>query len=490
MQFGPYRIESELGRGGMGTVYRAYDTRRGRTVALKLLADHLAGDETYRERFRREAHAAAQLQDPHVIPLHDFGEIDGRLFLDMRLVSGVDLAAALERGGRRPLDPARAVALVGQVAEALDAAHAAGLVHRDVKPSNVLVTDTDFVYLVDFGIARSVRDEGTALTTTGAALGTLDYMAPERFDGAPPDRAADVYALACLLHEVLTGTRPFAADTAISVMRAHLAAPPPRPSARAPVPPGLDEVVVRGMAKDPAHRYPSAGALAAAAREAVAGRPVAPPPAPQAAMPTMTPGPVGPPPGTWRAPSWSGAAAPPPPRRARWVVPLVAALVLAVVLLAVALVVVRPGSAPGPAPTAAPATAPATALTRAAPSSSVTGVPVSGVPVSMRGEWAGTGSEATAATVQVSLRDGQVGERVATVALPTAGCSFAGVLTGAAGQVVTIGMTAETNGGGCVSTGTATLTLSGATLTYRFTYPCPPGCGTPDNVARLSRTVG
>ncbi|WP_345423832.1 serine/threonine-protein kinase, partial [Actinomycetospora chlora] len=283
MEIGPYRIEGELGRGGMGTVYRAFDTRRRRTVALKLLADDLAGDETFRERFRREAHTAAQLGDPHVIPLHDFGEVDGRLFLDMRLVEGVDLAALIERGGRRPLDPARAVALVGQVAEALDAAHAAGLVHRDVKPSNVLVTASDFVYLVDFGIARSVREDHTSLTTTGTAIGTLDYMAPERFDGAAPDARADVYALACVLHETLTGRRAFDADSAVSVMRAHLFTPPPRPSALAPLPRALDDVVARGMAKDPGQRYPSAGALAAAARDGLGGRA---PATPQRAVPT------------------------------------------------------------------------------------------------------------------------------------------------------------------------------------------------------------
>jgi serine/threonine kinase PknH len=499
VEIGPYRIEGELGRGGMGTVYRAFDTRRRRTVALKLLADDLAGDETFRERFRREAHTAAQLGDPHVIPLHDFGEVDGRLFLDMRLVEGVDLAALIERGGHRPLDPARAVALVGQVAEALDAAHAAGLVHRDVKPSNVLVTASDFVYLVDVGIARSVREDHTSLTTTGTAIGTLDYMAPERFDGAAPDARADVYALACVLHETLTGRRAFDADSAVSVMRAHLFTPPPRPSALAPLPRALDDVVARGMAKDPGQRYPSAGALAAAARDALGGRaPATPQRAVPTALPGALPGPVPPrPTAGWPAhppPPGHPAWAPPPatpPARARWVLPLVGALVAVLAVLVVVLLV-RPGAAPAPA-TAAPATtapgSPPAGSSAAPPTSTATGG-VTGVPVSMRGDWQGTGSETTRAEVAVALRDGDVGERVATITLPTAGCSFAGVLTGVAGQVVTVAMTAETNAGTCVSSGTATLTLSGGTLTYRFSYPCPPTCGTPDNVARMSRTTG
>jgi YVTN family beta-propeller protein len=266
-EFGHYQLQSLLGVGGMGEVYRAYDTRRDRDVAVKLLPEAFAGDEEYLQRFRRESRVAARLREPHVIPIHDFGEIDGRLYIDMRLVDGIHLGKLLESG---PVPAARAVALISQVAEALDAAHQDGLVHRDVKPSNVLVTPNDFVYVVDFGIARSMGTAGTALTMTGAAVGTLDYMAPERFTMSGIDARTDVYSLACVLHEVLTGGRPFGGKDLPSLMYSHLYAEPPLPSRSvAQLPPGLDEVVARGMAKRPENRYPSAGALARAAREAL-----------------------------------------------------------------------------------------------------------------------------------------------------------------------------------------------------------------------------
>jgi len=270
VRFGPYRIEALLGRGGMGEVYRAYDESHKRTVALKVLSPHLAADENYRARFRRESELAARLREAHVIPIHRFGEIDGRLFLDMRLVDGSDLATVLKASGA--LSAERAVDIVSQVAQALDAAHDDGLIHRDVKPSNVLVTnrhddgDDDFVYLVDFGIARAAEDEGPNLTMTGAAMGSFDYMAPERFLEAPLDPRTDVYSLACLLYECLTGRRPFL-GAGPALMNNHLNTPPPRPSVvRGDLPAGLDEVVVQGMAKGPADRHPRAGHLAAAAR--------------------------------------------------------------------------------------------------------------------------------------------------------------------------------------------------------------------------------
>ncbi|MCO7222634.1 serine/threonine-protein kinase, partial [Klenkia sp. PcliD-1-E] len=277
--FGAYRIEELIGRGGMGEVYRAYDTEHRRTVALKVLSSGLVGDASYRERFRREAHAVARLSEPHVIPIHRYGEVDGRLFLDMRLVQGVDLGDLLHREGA--LDPARAVAVVAQVARALDAAHAEGLVHRDVKPSNVLVTGDpgdEFVYLVDFGIAWSAGDSGTgSLTQTGSAVGSFDYMAPERFTEQPVDARTDVYALACVLFECLAGRRPFTGEGPASMMYAHLhTVPPPVSSVRPGLPRGLDEVVARGLAKDPAQRWPSAGAMAAAARAALSSGGVTP----------------------------------------------------------------------------------------------------------------------------------------------------------------------------------------------------------------------
>lgn len=167
-RFGPYRLDELLGRGGMGEVYRAYDTAKDRVVALKLLKTGLAHDEVFQERFRRESHAAARLGEPHVIPIHDWGEIDGVLFIDMRLVEGEDLRALLRR--ESVLSPARSVSIVEQVAAALDAAHRQGLVHRDIKPENILVSENDFAYLVDFGIAHAAED--THLTQAGTAIGT------------------------------------------------------------------------------------------------------------------------------------------------------------------------------------------------------------------------------------------------------------------------------------------------------------------------------
>ena len=211
VRFGPYRLEALIGRGGMGEVYRAVDTSRDRVVALRRLSPHLAGDLEFQARFRRESRLAARLREPHIIPIHDFGEIDGQLFIDMRLVEGIDLAGLLAAQGFLPA--ARAVPIVAQVASALDAAHAERLVHRDVKPSNVLISGADrqqdYVYLVDFGIARAAFGSGaTALTGTGAMVGTLDYIAPERFRGHG-DQRVDVYALGCVLYELLTGCKPF-----------------------------------------------------------------------------------------------------------------------------------------------------------------------------------------------------------------------------------------------------------------------------------------
>jgi YVTN family beta-propeller protein len=268
-QFGQYRIEGIIGSGGMGEVYRAYDTRRDREVALKLLPAALSDDPEYQRRFQRESYAVARLREPHVIPIHDYGEIDDRLFIDMRLVDGPNLGELIARGG--PLSPERAVGLVSQIAEALDAAHADGVVHRDVKPSNVLVTANDFVYVADFGIAHAVGHSRSKLTMTGATIGTLDYMAPERFESHPVDPRTDVYSLACVLFECLTAEKPFLGDDLPALMYAHLYTAPRRVSAVNPaVGTGLDAVVAKGMAKNPADRYPSTGALAAAARGAIA----------------------------------------------------------------------------------------------------------------------------------------------------------------------------------------------------------------------------
>ncbi|GAA4814428.1 hypothetical protein GCM10023200_60080 [Actinomycetospora chlora] len=271
--FGPYRLEQRIGRGGMGEVFRAFDTSRQRTVALKRLHGGLADDGDYQERFRRESRTAARLSSPHVIPIHDFGTIDGRLYIDMRLVSGVDLAEEIEREGR--IEPRRAAEIVRQTADALDAAHDDGLIHRDVKPSNVLITQhrgRDFVYLVDFGIVRAMGgDTKSSLTGTGSAIGTLAYMAPELFMGREMDRRVDVYALGCLLFEAIAGRPPFLSEGP-GLMYDHLNATPPRLSEVAPgSPPALDEVLARAMAKDPTQRYATAGDFADAAVRAVGG---------------------------------------------------------------------------------------------------------------------------------------------------------------------------------------------------------------------------
>jgi predicted Ser/Thr protein kinase len=265
--FGKYNIVSLLGKGGMGEVYEAYDTDKNRTVALKILADGFSNDATFRKRFQRESHAAAVLQEPHVIPIHDWGEIDGRLYIDMRLVHGQTLDELISKG---PLDPSRAVAIIGQIAAALDAAHAEGLLHRDIKPHNIIVTDADFAYLVDFGIAEARGD--TRLTTAGTPIGTISYMAPERFTEQEATPAVDVYALACVLYESLTGDSPFSRDSLENMVAAHLASPPPRPSVtNARVPATFDAVIARGMAKDPDDRYGTAGGLVRAAQRAADG---------------------------------------------------------------------------------------------------------------------------------------------------------------------------------------------------------------------------
>jgi len=266
MEFGRYRLIELLGRGGMGEVWRADDSLTGRVVALKLLLPQCTDDEDFQRRFRFEARAAAALTDPHVVPIHGFGEIDGRLYVDMRLIEGRDLKSILDGGA---LSPGRAVHVVEQVAAALRAAHEVGLVHRDVKPSNVLVTGDDFAYLIDFGIARAA--EGTRMTSTGAMMGTWAYMAPERFSADGDDSRSDVYALACVLYECLTGTRPFPGDSLERQYAGHVSTPPPRPSqVGVGVPGSFDEVIARGLAKDPDRRYQSVGELASAARVACA----------------------------------------------------------------------------------------------------------------------------------------------------------------------------------------------------------------------------
>jgi serine/threonine-protein kinase len=265
--FGKYRLIELLGRGGMGEVWRAYDTALDRVVAIKILPAGTSADLIFQQRFRREAHAAARLNSPHVIPIHTHGEIAGRLFVDMRLIDGRDLQSLLASGP--PLAPRRAVHVVEQVARALHAAHRVGLLHRDVKPSNILLDDDDFAYLIDFGVARTAGEMG--LTTAGEVIGTSHFMAPERFTDDHVDARSDVYALACVLYECLTGRHPFPGDSFEQQLTAHVNEPPPRPSDVNPgLPRGFDAVIATGMAKRPDQRYPSVMDLAQAARDAVA----------------------------------------------------------------------------------------------------------------------------------------------------------------------------------------------------------------------------
>ena len=272
--FGPYRLEALLGRGGMGEVFRAFDNDHERLVALKRLAAHLADDPEFQGRFRREAQLAAKLRNPHIVPIHRFGELDGHLFIDMRYIEGYDVAELIDTVGA--LEPSRAVSILEQVGSALGTAHAAGLVHRDVKPSNLLVDqensqeDRDFVYLVDFGISRAVATTRShSLTRTGALLGSLAYMAPEQFDGLADSRV-DMYALTCVFFELLTGSKPYQGDGLPALMHAHLNVPPPAPSALRPgLSASFDDVIRRGMAKQPDDRYSSTAELVGAARSAL-----------------------------------------------------------------------------------------------------------------------------------------------------------------------------------------------------------------------------
>ena len=250
----------------MGKVYRAHDSVIGRDVAVKVLPSELSAEPGYRERFRREAHTAARLSEPHIVPIFDTGEVDGQLYLVMPIIDGIDLQGLLARDGA--MSPQRAVHVVTQLAAALQAAHAVGLVHRDIKPSNALVTADDFVYLIDFGIAHDAAS--TKLTSTGMVVGTWAYMAPERFTTGLADVRADVYALACVLFECLTGVQPFPGNSMEQQIGGHLTQEPPKPSAvNAAVPVGFDEVIATGLAKGPDQRYQSTRELATAAREAL-----------------------------------------------------------------------------------------------------------------------------------------------------------------------------------------------------------------------------
>ncbi len=268
-EFAGCRIETVAGRGGMGVVYRARELSLGRPVALKLLAPGRAQDRAFRERFQRESRMAAAIDHPNVIPVYAAGEEDGLLYLVMRYVGGTDLHKLLRDQGA--LAPDRAAEIVAQVAAGLDAAHAAGLVHRDVKPANVLLAG-DHAYLTDFGLTRLAGSD-THLTDSGEWIGTVEYCSPEQLRSGDTDARADVYSLGCVLFAALTGAPPFTQGTVPATMLAQLNDPPPRPSRRG-APSAFDHVVLRALAKDPRDRYPSAGDLGRAAVAAARGEPV------------------------------------------------------------------------------------------------------------------------------------------------------------------------------------------------------------------------
>jgi adenylate cyclase len=273
-QLAGYRIESELGRGGMGVVYLAEDTRLHRMIALKVLPPEVAGDEGFRARFERESELAAGLEHPNVVPIYEAGEADGRLFIAMRYIRGANLAELLAADGR--LEPGRTLDILKQVASGLDEAHANGLVHRDVKPANILIAagrdgGPEHAYLSDFGLTKR-SGSATGPTRTGQVLGTLAYVAPEQIEGRTPDGSADVYSVGCVVFHCLTGEVPFPKDSDVAIMWAHIREAPPKVTAlRAELPARVDAVVARAMSKDPAERYPSCGDLATDLAESLSG---------------------------------------------------------------------------------------------------------------------------------------------------------------------------------------------------------------------------
>ena len=267
-ELGGYRIVEPLGSGGTSVVYRAEHVRLGRPAALKLLTPGF-GKADFRGRFLRESQLAASLDHPSIVPVYDAGEEDGLLYIAMACIEGEDLKTLLAEQGR--LDVRRALRILGQIGSALDAAHARGLVHRDVKPANILVAEGDRAYLSDFGVVKELAGNGT--TRTGSFIGTIEYCAPEQIEGQDVDGRADVYALACVLYECLTGEPPFHRPSEVAVLNAHLHTPPPKLSRVAPdLPPALEPVISKALSKSPLDRYATCGELIAAARAAVAER--------------------------------------------------------------------------------------------------------------------------------------------------------------------------------------------------------------------------
>jgi serine/threonine-protein kinase len=384
--FGPYRIVAPLGRGGMAAVYEAHDPSLDRSVALKVLPAEFLHDPAFAERFRQEARVAAKLEHPQIVPIHAYGIEGGRPWMAMRLVRGGSLA---DRVRRSPLAPREAAALLRDVAGALDYAHRQGIVHRDVKPANVLLDEAGRAYLADFGIAKMLEGSSIA-TATGMIQGTPAYMAPEQAMGEKVERPADVYALGVMAFECLTGRVPYTGTTPLAILMKHAHEPVPEPAA-AEVAPPITAVLRRCLAKTPSERWPSAGAFAAALEQAAAG---ATPPGGLASLATLELPPT-PASGTPRAGTSPLSAAPAAPLRRKlfWaaaggVAALLALAFAGALLLPRFLGPPRPSPVPAttpvptpppePAPTAAPTTVPKavpTAVAKAAPRASPTAVP-------------------------------------------------------------------------------------------------------------------
>src|SRR5919108_5850302 len=296
--FANCRIESMIGRGGMGVVYRATQIGRAEPVALKVMAPELAGDQSFRARFQRESRLTAAIVHPNVVPVYDAGEIDGRLYIVMQLIDGPGLDAAISQG---PLAPGTVAQIVEDVAAGLQAAHELGLIHRDIKPGNVLLDNAGTAYLTDFGLATGHEDRfaGSSITRSGEIIGTLDFVAPERIKGSAGDARQDVYALGCLLFTMLTGRVPYPRSSQAATLFAHISDAVPLPSEVEPSLAPFDPVVARAMAKEPDERFSSAAELAAALPSiTMAVRPVGvaePPPLPPVSMPVPVPAPPPPP---------------------------------------------------------------------------------------------------------------------------------------------------------------------------------------------------
>ena len=491
-RLGEFTLEAEIGRGGMGVVYLAHQPSLDRRVALKVIVPELSEDPAFRDRFEREARHVASLDHPNIVPIFGAGEADGRLYIAMRYVKGQDLGALLATRGR--LAPAFAAHVADQLGDALDAAHANGLVHRDVKPANVLLADGrggSHAYLTDFGVTKDATQEGAGLTQTGQWVGTVDYIAPEQFDGRPVDARSDVYALGCVLFEMVAGHVPFGGTTT-QKMWGHTSQPPPSLVAAGEEGARLDPVVARALAKNPDERYQSAGDLGRAAVAAVAGQSVGMPERSVAVGVAATGDQAPTRPGETQPP-WRGRPAPPvrpqtavapPPtvmgqtprpaarRRSRVVVPALLALVL--VGLAAGGVVLASRDVDGDSGDSTPAATREPAIDTA-PRTSTT--PARQLPktVAFREYTPSTGGYAT------QIPEGPGWSKPSETEPSTKGQLYRTTLRGPGGMVLIIDYTpteAASFGGSATATRTVDQAAFGTATEYEFTGGVIPQCET------------